>query len=105
MQLMPLEPPPPWIRRWPRGLRLGMAWTAVVLTVLVGGPAAITGLFLLFRFDQCAVVFCSGEYRSLVAIATLVILVPIVLFWARFLQRIVSYRDANDATDDSDYMR
>jgi hypothetical protein len=82
-----------------------MAWTAVVLTVLVGGPAAITGLFLLFQFDQCAVVFCSGGYRSVVAITTLAILLPIVLFWARFLQRILSYRDANDATDDSDYMR
>jgi hypothetical protein len=102
---MALKPPPRWIRRWPRGLRLGMAWTAVVLTVLVGGPAAITGLFLMFRFDQCAVILCSGEYRFLVATTTLAILLPIILFWARFLQRVVSYRDADDATDDSDYIR
>jgi|ERR1700678_3567511 O-antigen ligase len=102
---MPLEPPPLWIRRWPRGLRLAVAWTAVVLTVLVGIPAAGTGLFLLFQFDQCAAVFCSREYRSIVAITTVAILLPFVLFWMRFLQRIVSYRDANDATDDSDYIR
>jgi hypothetical protein len=102
---MPLEPPPLWIRRWPRGLRLGMAWTAVVLTVVVGIPAAGTGCFLLFQFDQCSVVFCSRGFRSLVAIMTVVILLPIVLFWMRFLQRVVSYRDADDAADESDYMR
>jgi hypothetical protein len=97
---MPLDPPPPWIRRWPRDLRRGIAWAAVVLTVLVVGPAAITGLFLLLQFDKCAAVFCGVGYRSLVAIMTLVVLVPIVLVWGRFLQRIVSYRDPNDATDE-----
>jgi ABC-type phosphate transport system permease subunit len=99
---LPLEPPLLWIRRWPKGFRLGMAWTSVVLTVLVGIPAAITGCFLLFQFDQCSAVFGSGAFRALAAIATVAILLPIVLFWMRFLQRIVSYRDANDVTDESD---
>jgi hypothetical protein len=80
-----------------------MAWTAVVLTVVAGIPAAITACFLLFQFDQCAVVFCGSGFRSLVAIMTVAILLPIVLFWMRFLQRIVSYRDASDVADESDY--
>jgi cation transporter-like permease len=102
---MALEPPPLWIRRWPRGVRRGMAWAAVVLTVLVGIPAAITGSFLLLQFDQCSAVFCSGYFRSFVAIITVAVLLPLVLFWMRFLQRIVSYRDPLDPADDSDYMR
>jgi ABC-type phosphate transport system permease subunit len=76
-----------------------MAWTAVVLTVLAGIPAAIVGCFLLLQFDQCSAVFCSGGFRALVAIATIALLLPIVLFWTRFLQRIVSYRDANDVSE------
>lgn len=59
-QLMAVKPPPLWIRRWPRGLRLGVAWTAVVFTVVVGIPAALTGCLLLLGFDQCAY---SGRCR------------------------------------------
>jgi hypothetical protein len=99
---MALEPPPIWIRRWPRGLRVGTAWAAVVLTVLVAIPAALTGCFLLLGFDQCAAAFCGRGLRLFVAVATVAILLPMVLFWMRFLQRIVSYRDASDAHDESD---
>jgi hypothetical protein len=94
---MSLEPPPVWIRRWSRGQRLAFAWTAVVLTVLVGVPAAGTGLFLVFGFEKCATVSCSQGYRFLVAIATIVILLPGVVLWMRYLQRIVSYRDPSDS--------
>jgi len=71
---MALEPPPPWIRRWPRDVRVGLAWTALALTVVVVIPVAITGCFLLFRFDQCASVFCGRGFRSLVAIVTIAVL-------------------------------
>jgi hypothetical protein len=94
------EPPPPWIRRRSRELRLWLVWTAVAFTVVVFIPAALTGIFLLFRFDQCAAVFCNRGFRSFVAITAVAILLPIVLAWMRFLQRIQSYRDANDATDE-----
>jgi hypothetical protein len=82
-----------------------MAWTALAVTVLAGIPAAVVGCFLLLKFDQCAIRLCDRGFRSLVAITTVAILVPIVLFWGRFLQRIVSYRDENDITDETDYMR
>jgi hypothetical protein len=97
---MALEPPPPWIRRQPRDLRLWLVWTAVAFTVVVFIPTALTAIFLLFRFDRCAVVFCSGGFRSFVAITAAAILLPIVLAWMRFLQRILSYRDPNDTADE-----
>jgi len=99
------EPPPLWIRRRSREARLWLVWTAVVSTVLVLIPAALTGIFLLFRFEQCATVSCGSGFRSFVAIVAVGILLPIVLLWTRFLQRILNYHDANDATDESDYLR
>ncbi len=97
---MALEPPPPWIRRWPRNVRVGLVWTAVAFTVLVGGPAAVTGIFLLwFHLDQCPVVVCSAGFRAIVAITTLAIILPVVWRWSWFLQRVLSYRDANDDSD------
>jgi hypothetical protein len=63
-------------------------------------PTALTGIFLLFRFNQCAAVFCSRGFRSLVAITAVASLLPILLAWMRFLQRVLSYRNANDATDE-----
>jgi hypothetical protein len=82
-----------------------MAWTALALTVLAGIPAAVTGCFLFFKFDECAIRFCDRGFRTFVAITTVAIVVPVALFWGRFLQRIVSYRDENDVTDEADFMR
>jgi chromate transport protein ChrA len=88
---------PQWIRRWPRGLRLSIAWTALALTVLLVIPAAITACFFLAQVDTCTGLRCTTGYVWLVEAATIAVLLPLVILWTRFLQRMVSYREPRDS--------
>ena len=92
-------PLPRWLQRWPEERRRLFAWVGLALTVLIGIPAAVVGGIFLFGVDQCGPVnsgnsmACSPIGRTVAGLAMIAVLLPLVLKWARFLQRLIKYRD------------
>jgi hypothetical protein len=73
------------------------------VTVVVLVPAVVTLAIYLMGLDRCESSSaakipwaCTPAGRQLATILGIAILLPIGLVWARFLSRIINYRDPNN---------
>lgn len=92
--------PPEFIQRWSRRVRVLVASVAIILTCVVLVPAAILAIGYLIGAGDCEAssdaIRCSALGKSLTAGVIIAIVLPPSLVWARFLQRILNYRENND---------
>jgi hypothetical protein len=91
---------PEWVRRWPRGWRVTLFTTALVITTVVVIPALIMGAGYLVGFGTCdrpdaaaASSVCSPPGRLLFTAALIAVGLPLALSWARFLVRALALKD------------
>jgi hypothetical protein len=93
---------PQWVRQWPRGLRLGLYWVLVLITLLVLIPAFIVGSGYLLGFGSCVEtnsigtpVLCSPRGRLLLAAVLISVGLPLARMWLGFLARSLNFKDAD----------
>ena len=89
---------------WPRGKRLALLWAAIAFTVVVIVPAVVVaGMYPLGmitcgdQYSPTGPLQCSPGTRLGLAFGVIVVGLPLMALWLRFLVRIVNGNVSHDA--------
>jgi hypothetical protein len=88
---------------WPRGKRLALLWVAIVFTVIVILPAVMVAVMYPLGMITCSDRYlptdslqCSPGARLWLAFAVILVGLPLMALWLRFLVRLVNGNASHD---------